>query len=31
VEEVNAEVEVPSTNNIPSAAPSASTDEVDKW
>jgi hypothetical protein len=32
VEEVNAEVEVPSTNNIPSATPSASTtDEVDKW
>src|SRR5689334_23967563 len=30
VEEVNAEVEMPSTNNI-QAAPSASTDEVDKW
>jgi hypothetical protein len=30
VEEVNAEIEVPSTNNIP-ATPSASTDEVDKW
>src|SRR5215213_5779794 len=30
VEEVNAEVESPSVNNIP-AAPSASADEVDKW
>ena len=30
VEEVNAEVEVPTTNNVP-ATPSASSEEVDKW